>query len=79
MVCGKRPASSRESPVSGKHENLLLTLSRYDDKAAFDHHIATEGFKELGAAIQKEGLMASDVAKPLDIKFVEKVEGFLSR
>ena len=50
-------------------------LSRYDDKEAFDHHIATEGFKELGAAIEKEGFMA----KPLDIKFVEKVAGFLSR
>lgn len=53
-------------------------VRRYDNKEAFDYHVAAQGFKDLGAAIQSQGLLA-DIAKPLDIKFVDKVAGYLSR
>lgn len=44
----------------------FVVVEEYADKAAFDFHISTQAFKDLGAQIQKENWLA----KPLDIKFV---------
>lgn len=71
-ACG-RPAA--REPLQSWIKQDIDNKSRYKDKAAFDSHVGTDTFKGLGEAIQKEDLLA----KPLDIKFVNKVAGFLSR
>ena len=53
----------------------FVVVEEYENQEAFDHHVGTDTFKALGAKIEAEGLFA----KPLDIKFVNKLAGFMSR
>ena len=53
----------------------FVVVEEYENKAAFDHHVSTDFFKALGGRIEAEGWFA----KPLDIKFVEPLAGFMSR
>ena len=47
----------------------------YADKSAFETHLGTPGFQDLGRLIQEQDLCA----RPPDIKAVEKIGGFLAR
>ena len=65
-----------QTNAEGKPAQFVV-VEEYKDKAAFDFHIATQAFKDLGAEIGKGDWLAG----PLDIKFVDKLQGggFLAR
>ncbi|KAK4913363.1 hypothetical protein LTR66_017219 [Elasticomyces elasticus] len=64
-----------QTNAEGGNPPQFVVVEEYDDKAAFGHHLSTQEFRDLGAAVQKENLLA----QPLDVKFCNKVGGFLSR
>ena len=53
----------------------LTCLTRYKDEAAVDKHMNSEYFKELGAAIKDQNLLA----KPLDIMKTKVIGGYDSK
>lgn len=55
-----------QTNAEGGNVPQFVVVEEYADKAAFDHHLSTQAFKDLGARVEKEDLLA----KPLDIKFV---------
>ncbi|MCJ1443074.1 MAG: hypothetical protein MMC23_003571 [Stictis urceolatum] len=61
--------------INAEGTPLFVVVEEYKDEAAVDKHMNSEYFKELGAAIKDQNLLA----KPLDIMKTKVIGGYDSK